>query len=258
MKETAIVIKDNEKAKFVAKKLFRLSSAVHLITQFLEEKEPIRRRLREMSLILPNLLLRGGSLEGVHRRVSSRIEEMVLLLKTAEQGDILSEMNGGMLRRAYESIGSELSQNALDLDEITGFEEKDILVKSFPYKTEGFHKRTVIKDSNMSFKTMSVRNVQDRLSYRKDVAGSSKKESVPREGKRERKKTSDEERVKKIIDAVKEKGKVNIKDISMVIRDVSEKTIQRDILSLISSGILQKTGERRWSTYSLNSQFSGA
>lgn len=249
MKETAIVIKDNEKAGLVARKLFRLSSAVHLITQFLEEKEPIRRRLREMSLTIPNLLLRGGSLEGTHRRLLSRIEEMALLLKTAEQGDILSEMNGGMLRRIYESIGSELSQNTLDLNEISGFEEKDILMKNFSGKTADFSKRTEVKDRNMSFKIMSVRNVPDRYSYEKDISGSSRNEPVSQE----RKKTSDEERAKKIIDVVKEKGKVNIKDISIVIRDVSEKTLQRDILSLVLEGVLQKTGERRWSTYSLNS-----
>jgi DeoR/GlpR family transcriptional regulator of sugar metabolism len=36
-----------------------------------------------------------------------------------------------------------------------------------------------------------------------------------------------------------------------VIKDVSEKTIQRELISLIEAGIILKTGERRWSRYSI-------
>jgi DNA-binding transcriptional ArsR family regulator len=54
-----------------------------------------------------------------------------------------------------------------------------------------------------------------------------------------------------ILDIVRSKGTVYIKDISMVIRDVSEKTIQRALSKLVGEGILEKRGERRWTAYSL-------
>ncbi len=54
-----------------------------------------------------------------------------------------------------------------------------------------------------------------------------------------------------ILDTIKEKGELSIKDLTDVIQGCSEKTIQRELISLVSTGILSKTGERRWSKYSL-------
>lgn len=54
-----------------------------------------------------------------------------------------------------------------------------------------------------------------------------------------------------IISVVKLKGVVSIRDVVEVISDCSEKTIQRELLSLVEKGVLKKEGERRWSTYRL-------
>ena len=56
-----------------------------------------------------------------------------------------------------------------------------------------------------------------------------------------------------ILDIIKIKKKVTIKDISSLIKDCSEKTIQRELVALLKEGVLRKEGERRWSTYSLPS-----
>ena len=50
---------------------------------------------------------------------------------------------------------------------------------------------------------------------------------------------------------LQEKGQVSIKDISDIITDVSEKSIQRDLNELIETGAIVRIGERRWSTYKL-------
>lgn len=50
---------------------------------------------------------------------------------------------------------------------------------------------------------------------------------------------------------LEEKGQVSIKDISDIITDVSEKSIQRDLNELIENGAVVRIGERRWSTYKL-------
>ncbi len=54
-----------------------------------------------------------------------------------------------------------------------------------------------------------------------------------------------------IINTIKEKGELSIKDLTDVIKGCSEKTIQRELISLVTDGVLYKTGERRWSRYSL-------
>jgi hypothetical protein len=54
-----------------------------------------------------------------------------------------------------------------------------------------------------------------------------------------------------IINTIVHKGELSIKDLAAVIKGCSEKTIQRELLSLVERGILSKIGERRWSRYSI-------
>jgi hypothetical protein len=55
-------------------------------------------------------------------------------------------------------------------------------------------------------------------------------------------------RIKTVLEA---KPEATIKDIAEVITDVSEKTIQRELNSLIEKGQVIRQGERRWSKYSV-------
>jgi DNA-binding transcriptional ArsR family regulator len=55
------------------------------------------------------------------------------------------------------------------------------------------------------------------------------------------------ERIKTVLEA---KPKATIRDIAEIITDVSEKTIQRELSSLIEKGQVVREGERRWSRYS--------
>jgi len=56
------------------------------------------------------------------------------------------------------------------------------------------------------------------------------------------------ERIKTVLEA---KPQATIKDIAEVITDVSEKTIQRELNSLIEKRQVVREGERRWSRYSV-------
>ena len=54
-----------------------------------------------------------------------------------------------------------------------------------------------------------------------------------------------------ILDVLKKQKSASIKGLTAVITECSEKTIQRELMSLIEQGLVRKTGERRWSIYSL-------
>ncbi len=60
-----------------------------------------------------------------------------------------------------------------------------------------------------------------------------------------------EERVSVILNLLKRNDNLSIKDISAVVKNCSEKTIQRELASLIKKGLVRKEGERRWSVYRL-------
>ena len=52
-----------------------------------------------------------------------------------------------------------------------------------------------------------------------------------------------------ILDLVRKKKSLSIKEIASVIKDCSEKTIQRELNILIERGLIRREGERRWSVY---------
>jgi predicted transcriptional regulator len=56
-------------------------------------------------------------------------------------------------------------------------------------------------------------------------------------------------RMSLILDFVRKNNGVSIKDIAKVIKGCSEKTIQRELGDLIEQGLIERKGERRWSTY---------
>lgn len=62
---------------------------------------------------------------------------------------------------------------------------------------------------------------------------------------------SDNQRAELILSYLKSKKSASIKDIAGVIRNCSEKTIQRELTFLIERGLVRRMGERRWSQYLL-------
>ena len=58
-------------------------------------------------------------------------------------------------------------------------------------------------------------------------------------------------RRERILSVLQEKGQASIKDVSDIIKDCSEKTIQRELNALIKDNKVVRKGERRWSSYSI-------
>lgn len=58
-------------------------------------------------------------------------------------------------------------------------------------------------------------------------------------------------RRERVLEVLRDKSEATIKDIVTVITDCSEKTIQRELISLIKDNIVHREGERRWSKYSI-------
>ncbi len=57
------------------------------------------------------------------------------------------------------------------------------------------------------------------------------------------------ERTERILEYIRRQGSVSIKEIASTIKGCSEKTIQRELISLIQAGLVRRVGERRWSHY---------
>lgn len=84
---------------------------------------------------------------------------------------------------------------------------------------------------------------QSTTGYAQEAPRSATRSSTPAPSHSDRR-----ERIKTILEA---KGDATIKDISEIITDCSEKTIQRELNAMIDENIIKRQGERRWSRYSI-------
>ncbi len=58
-------------------------------------------------------------------------------------------------------------------------------------------------------------------------------------------------RRERVISVIRDNVNATIKDISGIVTDCSEKTIQRELIQLIKDNVIMREGERRWSKYRL-------
>jgi DNA-binding HxlR family transcriptional regulator len=164
--------------------------------------------------------------------------EIVSLLDVSARSGLVSNMNFTILKQEFSNLLSHvddmstshhaeqthhvLHQSFFDVarGSSTPVSSHNTVSDTFPYKTN----YTELKD---------IKN--ERLNSQKDVLKRNNRQNI-------------------IIGLLKKKKTLTIKDIAQTIRDCSEKTIQRELIALIGAGVLKKTGERRWSKYSLISE----
>lgn len=262
----------------LSKKSDRIATAIYLVTNFLSDNEPMKSRLRTLSLELvrDSSVLKNGSMmveTNVLESLRGNILETLSLFELAFMAGLVSEMNFTILKREYSSLRDMLevkkasressSDSILGENFFGGVESlpsapqgrafmspspRPDLYAPSPSSTSGHH-------IGQPAPTMSDRNTKghdvapkvERTSFGPKVGTQYSASSTPRA-------TTDvakESRRARILKLVKDNREVTIKDIATHFADLSEKTIQRELVSLVESGVLKKFGERRWSRYAL-------
>lgn len=204
----------NEYRTFLVKKCERLASALYVITGFIEPQDPVRLKLRSTAL---DLITQSSQPNQSSSEVfGARCAEIAALLETAKSGGLVSQMNASLICDEYASLAIFFSD----------------------------HRPTIMDQGNYVGK--------DRTPVPKGLKGQLMSASSPLASLRDNKNDShkrQDERKSLIVKVFNKKDNVSIKDISSEINGYSEKTIQRDLISLVREGILKREGERRWSTY---------
>lgn len=234
---------DNYACAHAYKKTEKLLIALHLVTNFVPEKEPARNAVRDKSVsILSDILcLRSGFHSAGSQqldRVIASICEVISLLDILHVTGFVSDMNLEVLKK-------ELSGLVIFLREVEDTElSEKVTFDSGHFKEEDSAKGRGIKDKGMSF------NIKDTTKTFLRDKRQGVKRTQPPFGKVSTSALHKERRVV-ILNLIKNKDSVNVKDISAVITECGEKTIQRELIALVNEGVLKKEGERRWSVYSL-------
>lgn len=223
---------------FVYKKTEKLTTAMYMITNLFSDSEPMKWTLRKKMSELLSFTLGYKDLPQSHyydftHNVKTKILEIVSLLEVSSRSGLVSSMNFSIMKQEFSKLVSRLDQAEGTHNE---YANKSVLTNNFFNVSGG----SSVNDKVTSNTTTSE---DDQISQGHNI--------------KDTKSVSDNALVKRnyrqnvIIGLLKKKKEIDIKDITQVIRDCSEKTIQRELISLINSGVLKKIGERRWSKYSL-------
>ncbi len=250
-------------------KMDKIAAAIHMVTDCIEDNEPIRFKLRSLAVELASeshefIYTPSRDRGFIFADIELVATEIMSFISIARSIRIISEMNADILLR-------ELSANTERMRAWTetGFYEVENGDLSQPRTPVAF----TLNDSH--FKAEQTRlPASESINRIPQTSFDQKTEkSVPTENQSKGQKTNtmpaaikvkhEAEDSKKfemavklnrrntILKIIKDKKEVTIKDITTLIADVSEKTIQRELITLVSEGVLKKVGEKRWSKYML-------
>lgn len=243
-------IKDNS-VLFIIKKTERIMYGVYMLSRFIPDDHELQSELKKTS----NTALKQVSrFVHIHTRTQDTCDSVHATLQYLSSLLTLSFIEGFVSQSNIEIMKSELNYLHKHIEELSTpshTQEEHLQLKSEQFVVHT-SKKTVTK-KQPSTPSMSFTGTPDKLmSFIKDKA---KTESKPKPTPRpqvKRLSESGDDREQRIIDVIRQKGDVSIKDISTVIFDVSEKTIQRTLQALIDKGQIIKEGERRWARYKLS------
>lgn len=224
----------NNKTIIAFEKTRNIASAVYLITDLMPDRDPLRTKLREVAVETVTIAVSSKAVVSdyhvVSKGLSPKLASMIYLMDVALASGLLSDMNHRLISTELNKLAEHvnLSYKTKSISKTLEGESYSVLKKSGS-KQEELLGVQVYKGHNGQSKTQDLSFIeQGSNSF---IAG--------------------DERKKMILKAL-ESGKVmSVRDLMSLIKDVSEKTIQRDLVSMVKDKVVKKTGEKRWSRYSL-------
>jgi hypothetical protein len=231
------LFKDKPNLVYLYKKTEKLVSALYLLSGFISDKEPIKWHLRESGVELLSCSL---SLSINHLNFVSTGLRLISLLEISYIGGIISKMNYDILKYELENmIRSVESGEGSNVSNIL-FPENFFAVSGEQNNSQGLVNNSLDRnDYSKGHNIMSDRFARPLGELSVKPFSSSLK---PQE-KSNRQET--------IVSLLKKNKELGIKDFVTAIKGCSEKTIQRELVVLVSKGQVKKTGQKRWSRYSI-------
>lgn len=237
----------------------KITAALYMVTDCMEETEPMKERLRAIGVRFLTLgsICRGGTVTDA-QDAGAEIEilalEAMAIIDVATLVGIISDMNGTILKTELKRL-SEMAAGARPVFSAVGSESKHTAIML----PENFFAEDISSDTSGSFipseisKGHGYKGHTNAVSFINDPSSAAKKAETIIQ-KTQSKKYDVAQKINRrnsILELIKDKREVSIKDITTVIADISEKTVQRELGVLVEQGVLKRTGEKRWSKYSL-------
>jgi hypothetical protein len=218
------------KRVYVYKKAERLAKAIHLVAPAFRSSPALRDRIDRVAVglvdaaVLPPALARDG--------LSRELLSLSSVLSIARVGGLLSAMNADLIAREAQLL----------LQEVAGYEEPRLFLEDAP---------TLAELARASKQSTGAAKRYEQQTPIGQIEGQKSSLNIGQYKGHSDKGPSKSSRKDSILSVLASRGPSYIKDISLVVRDVSEKTIQRELQTLVLDGSVAKTGERRWTVYAI-------
>ncbi len=232
----------------------KIVTALYLVSDLIDETDPLRKDIRNISVSLSSLVS-SISIESpsqakkIITEAQNHVDRLLNILKVCVSVGFVSDMNFKVISEYLVFVRDDLTQkygliNSQSLV-ASSFHNKAIhefILPDFITKDSGLvggNQATVSKEAKS--KIEALKDIEVRTKPKVDI--SIKDNSNGHE--------SNSQRLDKIVSIIQTQGNVSIGDVAKEFPELSEKTIQRMLIRLVELGKLSKTGEKRWSRYSV-------
>ncbi len=234
---------------YIFKKTEKITAAIYLVSGLLKDNEPMKWELRDhgMELMSSSFMASSnvpGDKNAVIQSLFTSALETISLLNVARISGMVSDMNHSLLVSEIDNVVRLLRDRLAESAENAGYVLSENFFKTPDMFSTGFKSGNVGNrlDDSSGFKGQNSK-IQNPNFKNPSTAASLQGHSSTQVKKSQRQEI--------IINVLKGQSNLTIKDFSKVIKDCSEKTIQRELIELLKMGVIKKEGERRWSKYSL-------
>ncbi len=272
--ETDTSISDGQTSHSLSyNKTNKLITALYMVTDIMDKEEPLRNKLRSLGSEIISDTCTASIHSETFKKTTGKIIEILSFLDIASAVGMISEMNCNILKKEFTQLKQSLQENheqGLSLSELF----KDTSPVLSPAKDET--KFSGVESLNTPKEVFSVKNKMNNIGVQKgstllkalsrvqvsDRVSSPLKNKIVRpigENDFDVLKKKRREEILKIIKENKDthpsSGGATISDIKSkakgVLTSCGEKTLQRELVSMVKDNVLKKTGEKRWSKYFL-------
>lgn len=246
------------KRSYLLQKMERLAAALFVVSDCLDQKDSLRELLRTHAtgalLHTVSFVFFCGEEREVHRRENERGFVMENLLKIITLCELMLR-GGGVSAMNFSILQNEFAQLA---DHIFSYGKKeDFLAQQIttgedaPSASAHLYESVFDRDDHKGHLKgqQSIGQSKRHTAFQSRDAG---KRTFFRSDARKGTDDKRAKRIEEILRTIRQKGSITIKDVSHHLLEYSEKTLQRELLTLVAKGVLKKEGERRWSRYSLS------
>ena len=249
-------------------KTHKLITALYMVTDIIDREEPIRNKLRTLGADIVS------DMHSIPAGACNKIAETVSFLNIASAMNFISEMNCAILKKELLELRGSIQEyinmkptwlaDFMLNSELPFLDKEGLRGGNSKITTSPFGRSSSVRRKENSIGHQFTNGQQTRIGVQK---GSTLMKALsdrlnPDVGRPTGAQAFDilkRQRRDKIITIIKNnEGNATIKDIRTKINvgvealfTCSEKTLQRELLSMTREGVLKKTGEKRWTRYRL-------